>query len=380
MAAPAPDEASEGLDRAEVLGAFLDAHWQLPVPAQGPAPEGWSEAEASLDPQVCGACHPKQHTEWGTSLHAGAWSPGFAGQLVEGGLADPDARASCMTCHAPLAEQLEDAELRAQGIVCASCHVRAHEHRGPPRRPELPPAAEPLPHGGFTPREEYQQARFCAPCHQFFDDAGVNGKPVENTFAEWQVSPFAEPGPGHRDCQDCHMPDRAHLWRGIHDPEMVRSGVEATLEPAGVGVSGERLEARLVLRSTAVGHAFPSYVTPRVFLELWQADAAGGEIADTREELTLARILDFGSHPWEEIQDTRISPGGAAILDYARPRAPGAAALTGRVRVDPDFHYRSVFAALKDSYTTAEARSLMRDAHRRTLQSPYTLYDLDLPL
>ena len=40
---------------------------QLPLPAQGPAPEGWSEIETSLNPESCGACHPKQLAEWKTS-------------------------------------------------------------------------------------------------------------------------------------------------------------------------------------------------------------------------------------------------------------------------------------------------------------------------
>ena len=43
-------------------------------------------------------------------------------------------------------------------------------------------------HDGFEVREEFEQSRFCATCHQFFDDAGVNGKPLENTYREWQTA------------------------------------------------------------------------------------------------------------------------------------------------------------------------------------------------
>ena len=56
---------------------------QLPLPAQGPAPEGWSELETSLNPESCGACHPKQLAEWKTSWHAGAMGPGVTGQLID---------------------------------------------------------------------------------------------------------------------------------------------------------------------------------------------------------------------------------------------------------------------------------------------------------
>ncbi|MBA7466455.1 hypothetical protein ES707_01639 [subsurface metagenome] len=44
----------------------------------------------------------------------------------------------------------------------------------------------------------------------------------ENTLVEWEQSPAARNG---MTCQSCHMPQRRHLWRGIHDPDMVRSGL-----------------------------------------------------------------------------------------------------------------------------------------------------------
>ncbi len=185
------------LERAQVLGPFLAPHWKLPVPPQGPPPRGWSPLEGSLAPQDCGACHPVQYEQWRTSLHAGAYSPGFSGQLIEGSLAVPAEVRQCQTCHAPLAEQQpydakegrnagHEPALREQGIVCAACHVRAHQHLGPSRRPELPPTQSALPHGGFEARPEFTESRFCAECHQFFDDPGVNGKPIHNTYAEWR--------------------------------------------------------------------------------------------------------------------------------------------------------------------------------------------------
>ncbi len=384
----APEEAAAatGNGREELLGPFLAAHWQLPVPAQGPAPEGWTPLESSLAPESCGACHPQQLADWSRSLHAGAYSPGFAGQLIEGALSDPAEVRACQTCHAPLEEQQPwnaagapnphaDEALRAQGIVCASCHVREHRRYGPPRREGVAAAPEPAPHGGFEVRSEYQQARFCATCHQFFDDAGVNGKPVENTFVEWRESPHAARG---ETCQSCHMPDRRHLWRGIHDPEMVRGATEVELAPGAL--AGPRLEATLVLHSHGVGHRFPSYVTPRVFLDLWQVDAAGAELEGTRDRSVIGRELDFSTEPWGEVFDTRIAPGGSARLDYAEPRHPAAAALVGRVLVDPDFHYRDVFRELADAYESPEARAAIQEAYRRTTESSYVLGEVRRPL
>src|SRR5262249_57279904 len=92
----------------------------------------------------------------------------------------------------------------------------------------------------------------------------------ETACAEWKASRFAAAGV---QCQDCHMPDRRHLWRGIHDPDMVRGGLTISVvedaRPAGV------LRARLVVENSGVGHRFPTYVTPLVVLRAGLVDAAG---------------------------------------------------------------------------------------------------------
>jgi hypothetical protein len=371
-------------ERAQVLGPFLAEHWSLPVAPQGPIPEGFSDAEASLEPAVCGACHPEQYAQWQTSVHAAAFSPGFAGQLIEGDLSHPFQLRSCQTCHTPLAEQQPydatlqpsshfEPALRSQGIVCAACHVRAHRRLGPPRRAELPPLAQPVPHGGFAERSEYLESRFCAECHQFFDDAGINGKPLENTFAEWQQSPQAAEG---RQCQDCHMPERAHLWRGIHDADMVKSAVDVDLVP--IDLAGARLLAALVVANRDVGHAFPTYMTPRVFLAIYQVDAAGAELPNTRIDGVIARDVDLARGV--ERSDTRVLPGESVKLDYALPRAPQSVALIGRVTVDPDFHYRGVFASLATSYADPNARRLMTQALAGVADSAYILSEIRVDL
>lgn len=378
--------APEVSEREQVLGTFLFTHWQLPTPPQGAVPDGFSEVEASLEPSVCGACHPKQFAEWQTSLHSRAFSPGLLGQLIEGELAAPFQVRHCQSCHAPLAEQQPfgadlrpnpdlDPGLRASGLICATCHVRAHRVYGPPRRPELPPPDENIPHDGFEPRAEYLESRFCSPCHQFFDDPGIAGKPVENTFAEWQSSPQAAEG---RQCQDCHMPDRAHLWRGIHDPETVRKAVDVDLvmlEPAGGA-----LNATLVVFNRDVGHAFPTYITPRVYLAIYQIDARGNEIADTRLDGMIARVLDLGRGT--ETSDTRVFPGESVRLDYSFERAALAVDLVGRITVDPDYHYRGVFDYLMGTLTDEEARALIEEARRQISDSAYVMTEIHrrLPL
>ena len=373
-----------GAERSALLGPFLSAHWALPIAPQGAPPAEFSEAEASLSPDLCGGCHPKQYAEWSTSLHAAAFSPGFAGQLIEGSLAAPAQVRNCQTCHTPLAEQQPfggdgaasphyQPELRSRGLVCAGCHVRAHRRFGPARRAETPVPTDPIPHDAFEVRPEFSESAFCAPCHQFFDDTGVNGKPLENTFTEWRSSPHAAAG---QTCQGCHMPDRAHLWRGIHDPEMVRSAVAVALsvedgEPGNVRGS-------LVLTSQQVGHMFPTYVTPRIFLRVWQAGSDGTELEGTRRELVIGRQVDFGR--WTEVFDTRVAPGESAVLAYDQPRHDGAATLMGLVSVDPDYHYRGVFESLLTSLTDPGARELIAEALHRASTSIYSLAELQRPL
>ena len=172
------------------------------------------------------------------------------------------------------------------------------------------------------------------------------------------------------------MPDRAHLWRGIHDPDMVRSAVDVDLLPRDL--SGAALEATLVLRNRDVGHSFPTYTTPRVFLTIHQVDADGVEIPGTRIDATIGREVDFGAG--EEIYDTRVLPGESVRLDYAQPRAQGAAAIVGRVRVDPDYHYRGVFEVLAERYENPAALELMREAGRRASMSEYVLAEIRRPL
>ncbi len=370
---------SAPLDRERVLGEFLATHWRLPIESQGAVPTAFSVAEADLNPQTCGACHPKQFAEWRTSIHAAAYSPGLSGQLIEGSLAQPLATRQCLTCHTPLAEQqpfeasgqkngLLDASLPSHGVLCAGCHVRQHRRFGPPRRVDAIVSDQPAAHAGFEAREEFRESRFCAECHQFFNDEGYDGKPAEDTYGEWLRSPQAAAG---TQCQDCHMPDRAHVWRGIHDPNMVRAALDVELF---LEMESTELDAKLVLLNRAVGHAFPTYVTPRVYMAIYQVDSSGAEIPDSRVEAAIGREIDFADG--HDVFDTRVLPKESVKIEYRRPREIDAVAIIGEVRVDPDFHYRGVYESLLATYTDPVARDQIADAKRRISASRYTLTEI----
>jgi hypothetical protein len=238
---------------------FLKQHWQVPVPLQGKPPADWSESEASLAPETCGGCHPAQFKDWQTTVHGRAIGPGLLGQTPTLLREEPATAKVCYACHAPLSEQQEvtsfgarirknirfDAALLSYGLTCAGCHVRNNQRFGPPRRDGSLASTKPanrLSHGGATRTPAFERAEFCMGCHQFQPDGNsLNGKLLENTYNEWKDGPYAPQG---IQCQQCHMPDRRHLWRGIHDPEMVKGGVKIDLQLSQQTYKvGDKLEA-----------------------------------------------------------------------------------------------------------------------------------------
>jgi hypothetical protein len=301
---------------------------------------------------------------------------------------------ACLRCHAPLAEQAEElatwiadghsgavpvtpagvptGPLFNQGLICAACHLRAWEIHGPPARDGGGKTTGP--HGGFTADAAFESSRFCAACHQFEADGfALNGKLLENTFAEWRASPQAAAG---QSCQSCHMPDRRHLWRGIHDKDTVLSGVKIGLD--GVTTTGPTLSARLSLTNSGVGHHFPTYVTPRVVMEAVQLDQAGAPIQQTRQERIIARQVSMDLS--EELSDTRLAPGESIRLDYRQPRDPQAGFLRLRIRIEPDRFYRDFYQAMLDNGWTDKGTELLRRALDAAEASAFTLFERDIPL
>ena len=372
---------------------FITRHWRGAIAPQGPAPARFSPIERSLQPEACGACHPVQFSDWQASAHSKSMGPGITGQLVEMARREPAAARSCVKCHAPVAEQRPEAyeagqlvpnrdfdpALRARGVICAGCHLRGHEHFGPPRRDGSTANRAPrdqLPHNGVTRTGAFLRAAFCASCHQFgADGLAPNGKPQENTYAEWRRSPAARRG---LQCQNCHMPDRRHLWRGIHDAEMVRSGLVITLRTDKARYRmDDRVRATLVITTPGVGHAFPTYVTPQVRVRAKLVDANDRSVGGSVEERVIARQVPLDlSH---EIADTRIPPGGRFTLDYARRLGGSVLRLRVTVTVLPDEFYTRFFEALLSAGAGAGEEQI-REALEATRRSPYALYVKELPL
>ena len=174
------------------------------------------------------------------------------------------------------------------------------------------------------------------------------------------------------------MPDRRHLWRGIHDPEMVRSGVRIVLATdRNTYRPGDRLRAILTIATPGVGHSFPTYVTPRVVARAELLDGGDNPLPGTVEEHSIGREVPVDLS--REIADTRIPAGGEFRLTYSRPLDRPGLSLRVTVTVFPDHFYTEFFGALLEAGAGAGAPDIEK-ALEETRRSPFVLFSRKLPL
>ncbi len=401
---PGSKQELSDVTRNQGLEDFLTKHWQRPIPLQGRAPANYSALEASLMPESCGSCHAQQYSDWQESLHSRATGPGPWGQIVDLISNSPEEAVQCMTCHAPLSEQLPilpkraadgnttyennphlDRQLQSRGIACAACHVRQHERYGPPKAERTDTTRYPAGmanHGGAKRTPYFEKAEFCKDCHQFDPENSllVNGKPLQDTYREWKNSIW---GKGGAACQECHMPQRRHLWRGIHDREWVKGGIrfKAGLEEAN-SRGKQKVAVIIEVTNSAVGHKFPSYITPKVFLRASLLDSAGKILPGTEKQQTIGWDARFEEGEWKEFFDTRISPGESLKQRFEWVLSTKADKIRVWLEVQPDHFYHVHFypAYLNRTDLSAEGRKLVERALDESGKTPNTLYDEILPL
>lgn len=281
------------------------------------------DREALMDPVACQGCHPEAYREWSGSMHAYASDDpvfialnAFAQRETNGAVGD-----FCVGCHAPMALHvgatsdglnLEEVPRRFRGITCYYCHqIESIEDdhnaafkladddrfRGGIGDPVATPAHQSgtlsIHNGRHT-----DSSSLCGACHDVMTPSGLR---LENTFAEWRESVFAQ-GPAAISCAGCHMPGRTGRVaevegapiRRIHDHSM--PGVDVALTPwTEVGPQLEAIrrdlkraiaatlcvqpgtggpEILVILDNVLAGHAFPSGVTHarRAWVELQAFD------------------------------------------------------------------------------------------------------------
>ncbi len=368
-----------GIPQQPDIDSFLARHWHHAIAPQGLPPADFSALEASLDPRACGSCHAAQYADWQQSLHSHTMGPGILWQFR---LMQPAEANQCMNCHAPLAEQKALIALEHQwpnapsspvpdyvppalghgGLVCAACHVRSHERFGP--EPLQETTGTPLPHGGFTATPAFSDSRFCATCHQFPETGPrTAGKLREDTLNQWQASHWPAAG---QHCQSCHMPDRKHQWQGVHSPDMVRQALSASL-------SLRETALQLTLTNSGAGHHFPTYMVPKVEVELWLISHEGGEENLLLQD-TIGWQVDISLE--HESFDSRIPAGesrhwhGTLPVSFTREDQ-----LEIRLRVKPREHYERTFLSVLAQADRLDEQTLhlLQAAYQETLDTHFEL-------
>ncbi|MBL4633515.1 MAG: hypothetical protein JKY56_06575 [Kofleriaceae bacterium] len=195
------------------------------------------------------------------------------------------------------------------------------------------------------------------------------GKPLLNTYKEWLEGPYMRRGV---QCQHCHMPDREHSWKGIHDPETFRQGITvSTITGRG---KGGTVSVRVRVKNTGAGHYLPTTPTPAAWVSITLVDKRGAAIEGAHSEKRIGRHIAY-KKGWQEIEDTRIPPGEHLELASAWKNGRVAKATHARVeiRVEPDEYYERFYRRLlRNKSLPANEAAMLREALKRTRDSQYS--------
>lgn len=284
--------------------------------------------------QTCNTCHNRYYQHWSTSRHAGSavneWVLDlYAGTGTPGGHAgyvfrdshDPDDTGFCAVCHAPMQDVFTPGEVffdevstpaGLDGVSCLACHqiaevaadnINALHHLGKTQY-RFPQGSQPAYLYVWGPLADvsdmpmqahysplHSDPRLCAGCHQYTNPS--TGAPGQNTYGEWLASPYAQPGPGRRTCQNCHM--EKETTSGV-------IGMTGPVRPASqrsthrfIGATPQRLSENIDLRVEAVqqgaqlvltaevenncGHNFPTGIDIRNALLVLDVRVGGVELS-----------------------------------------------------------------------------------------------------
>jgi len=324
------------------------------------APESLGRLRAS----ECAACHREFHDEWSTTIHSQAWTdPYFQTDWKFDG-----AQQICKNCHTPLDRQQEhnvlgfrdqekwdpilepnpdfDPVLQHEGVTCAVCHYRDGKILGPYGDTAAPHPVQKLANGN----------EICARCHV------VGGErwdsffrfPPCGTVAEIQASQSNETARSGEavitdtaalGCVECHMPlverplveggkvrsVRRHLWRGGHDPDMVRQGLDIRFAKTALA-SPDQATFTLTLTNVGAGHYLPTGTPDRhltVALRLLDRD---GNVIEEQNHMLRRTVM------WRpfivDLWDTRLAPGEprSYAIESSRGEAASPAAVEAIVR------------------------------------------------
>jgi hypothetical protein len=327
----------------------------------------------SLNAEHCALCHREFYEEWSTTIHSQAWTdPYFQVDWVFDGK-----QQICKNCHIPLDRQQEykvlgfndeekwhpilepnpafDPQLQHEGVTCAACHLRNGKILGPYGNENAAHPVEKL----ANPNE------VCFKCHvvggnrwdTFFrlppcgTVAEIRSTPgsTEDTPVATVTGRFGEeatgPGAAPLDCVKCHMPlaerplvaggkvrmVRKHTWRGGHDPQAVKQGLQAALREAPDS-SPEKRTFTLTLTNTGAAHYLPTGTPDRhLTVAIRLLDRNGAVL---REENHILKRTFMWRPFIVDLWDTRLPRWQPRVFwfDAASSRDPTAVAVEAQVR------------------------------------------------
>ncbi|OGP07379.1 MAG: hypothetical protein A2Z89_07955 [Deltaproteobacteria bacterium GWA2_43_19] len=260
-----------------------------------------------------------------------------------------------------------DNKLKLSGVSCSVCHLREGKIYGPPLREvksqkSKVKSKEQKKHDDVIEKDFFEKAEFCAACHQLDEGYELNGKVLVNTYREWKESIY---GQNNITCQSCHMTDRRHLWRGIHDKETVLRGIRIESVQHEEG-------ARLIITNSGVGHYFPTYATPLVVVRGFMLDKNGKVIQGSLKEAFIGRKISLDLS--EDIFDTRIPPQKSFEFDYSARGGYSNRKIAFEVWVYPDEFYNKFYKAILKNADMDLNREEIEKAIKITDASPYRLF------
>lgn len=308
----------------------------------------------TLRAEECAACHQEFYDEWSTTIHSQAWTdPYFKVDFEFDG-----SQQICLNCHIPLDRQQEnlvlgfhdkekwdpilapnpdfDHDLQQEGVTCAVCHLKEGKILGPRGSTDAPHPVEKLQTGN----------QICVRCHVVSGDRWDTffRFPPCGTVAEIRAGKAQQEPPSPRGrsgemtieeiadlgCVGCHMPLtkrppaegseprelRRHLWRGGHDPTMVKQALTITLREES-DAPPEKRRFALSLTNTGAAHYVPTGTPDRhLTVSLRLLDKDGGVVDE--EFHTLKRTLMW--RPFIiDLWDTRLARGETRTFDIEFP-------------------------------------------------------------
>ena len=330
----------------------------------------------SLSSKGCAACHQEIYEEWAASMHAKA----YIDPLFQAYWRKDNNIWICLNCHTPLQNQQDfiitgfekgdikkpitqknedfSHELREEGITCATCHVRDGVILGPYGNIDAPHPTK------YDPM--FKSTAICDRCHQV-----PSGKTMLyianpcNTSEEFHGGPYASKG---YVCQTCHMPEverpaatdspikkvRQHLWRGGHNPDMVKRALMVSLDKK---INNGRIDLILKIKNSWAGHKVPTGDPDRYITIHFDVINKRGDIIKS-EQYTIGRWII-----WKpiiiELYENRIKPHESKDYKFNHALANGEKEETS-IRVQVVYHIMTERAKnkLKQKYGLKEDISI----------------------